>query len=94
MLEYNKNLDPDDKKNIEFVNVNLLYHELNILLANGFVTCIKKKHILEIEDKVDKLSKIKGQLKKRDYLVTQCSLKKAMLNDENQKFFAYIKFIK
>lgn len=90
MLEYNKDLDPDDKKDIEFMNVNLLYHELNILLANGFVTRIKKKHILEIEDKVDKLPKIRGQSKERDYLVTQ----KAMLNDENQNFFAYIKFIK
>lgn len=32
----------------------------NILLTNAFVTCIKKKHLLEIKDKVDKSPKIKS----------------------------------
>lgn len=45
---------------MEFVNVDLLCNKLNIwLLANDSITHIKKKRILKIKDKIDKLLKVK-----------------------------------
>lgn len=61
MINYNGNSNPDFDNNIEFVDIDLSCNKLSIqLLTNNLITCIKKNYIFEIEDKTNKLLKVKA----------------------------------
>lgn len=60
IIDYNGNSDSNFDNNLEFVDINLFYNKLSIhLLANDLITCIKKRHVLETEDKADEPLKTK-----------------------------------
>ena len=66
VIDYNGNSDSDSDYNIKFVDIDLLCNKLNIqLLANDFITHIKKRHKIEIKNQADKLLKSKVTWKKK-----------------------------
>lgn len=60
VINYNSNFNSDSNKNMEFININLLYNKISIqLFVNSSITFIKKGRVLETEKKANKLLKAK-----------------------------------
>lgn len=61
VIRYKNNSDCNSDNNKKFIDIDLLCNKLSIrLLANNFITYIKKRRILERKDKSNEFSKVKA----------------------------------
>lgn len=66
VINYNGNFNSDSNNNAQFINIDLSCNKLNIqLLVNHTITCIKKRHVLETNNKKDKSLNVKATQEKK-----------------------------
>lgn len=66
IIQYNSNFDSVLDNSIEFIDIDLSRNNLSLwLLANMSIIRTKKRHIVEIEDEANEISKVKATQEKR-----------------------------